>query len=310
MHIGIVGVHLTTTGVNRQEHGFDTTRGLCHQTGCSRWGNCQTSNVSASVLYHIGIQSSVGILDAQDERIVLLALRIKNLESTTFLGHLHTRTISVQRQCFMHLHAEVSSLLCTIAQSHSSYHVTFGCDTHTRTTTFRALCLDFLPQVQLGALHLHRLRVALHLLHDEVNLLQLQVNDVVHQSLGHLYMFLEQLIVEVSILREGVLHIAVQVDAQQSAGVVRTQGNLTTRIRGNGAEAQIGIAIGNALPQDSVPEQHTRLGTLPSVVNYLFPEFLGADFLLYIGVVARNGELLYIRLVFRSTAHELIVNLH
>ena len=123
-------------------------------------------------------------------------------------------------------------------------------------------------------------------------------------------MFLEQLIVEISILREGVLHIAVQVDAQQSAGVVRTQGNLTTRIRGNGAEAQIGIAIGNALPQDSVPEQHTRLGTLPCVVNYLLPEFLGADFLLYIGVVARYRELLYIGFVFRSTAHELIVNLH
>ena len=155
MHIGIVGVHLTTTGVNRQEHGFDTTRGLCHQTGCSRWGNCQTSNVSPSVLHHIGIQSSVGILDAQDERIVLLALRIKNLESTAFLCHLHTRTISVQRQCFMHLHAEVSSLLCTIAQSHSSYHVTFGSDAHTRTATLRALGLDFLPQVQLGALHFH-----------------------------------------------------------------------------------------------------------------------------------------------------------
>ena len=123
-------------------------------------------------------------------------------------------------------------------------------------------------------------------------------------------MFLEQLIVEVGILREGVLHIAVQVDAQQSAGVVRTQGNLTTRIRGNGAEAQIGIAIGNALPQDSVPEQHTRLGTLPSVVNYLLPEFLGADFFLNIGIVARYRELLYIGLVFRSTAHELIVNLH
>ena len=123
-------------------------------------------------------------------------------------------------------------------------------------------------------------------------------------------MFLEQLIVEVGILREGVLHIAVQVDAQQSAGVVRTQGNLTTRIRGNGAEAQIGIAVGNALPQDGIPEQHTRLGTLPSVVNYLLPQLFGTDFLLYIGVVARYRELLYIGFVFRSTAHELIVNLH
>ena len=61
--------------------------------------------------------------------------------------------------------------------------------------------------MQLGTLHLHRLRVALHLLHDEVYLLQLQIDDVIHQPLRHPHMFLEQFVVEIGILREGVLHV-------------------------------------------------------------------------------------------------------
>ena len=71
--------------------------------------------------------------------------------------------------------------------------------------------------MHLSTLHLHRLGIALYFLHDEVNLLQLQVHDVVHQALGHLHVFLEQLIVEIGIFGEGIPHVTIQIDTQETA---------------------------------------------------------------------------------------------
>ena len=274
MHIGIIGIHLTTTLVDGHEHRLDATRGLRHQRRGSRRCDSQTGDVAAAIFYHIVVKGCISLLDTLYEGVLGLTLGVVYLEGATLLGHLHTRAIGVQRQRLVHLHAEVGGLLRTIAQSHGGYHVTLGSDTYSRTATLRTLGLDLLPQVHLGTLHLHRLGVGLHLLHDEVYLLQLQVYDVVHQSLGHLHVLLEQLIVEVGILREGFLHVAVQVDAQQTAGVVRTKGYLATRIGAHGTEAQVGIAVGDALPEDGVPEQHTRLSTLPGVVHNLLPQRL------------------------------------
>ena len=45
------------------------------------------------------------------------------------------------------------------------------CDTHTRATSHRTLALDLLPQMIFRTFHFLALRVALDLLHDEVNLL-------------------------------------------------------------------------------------------------------------------------------------------
>ena len=162
----------------------------------------------------------------------------------------------------------------------------------------------------LGALDLHRLRVDGNLFHDEVYLLQLQVHDVIHQTLSHPHMLPEQLVVKVGILGKSVLHVAIQVDAQQTARVVGAKGNLTAGIGRDGAEAQIGIAVGNALTQDGVPEQHARLGTLPCVVDNLLPQLLGGDFLLPLGGVAVDGKLLHVWFVIDGSLHELVVNLH
>ena len=130
----------------------------------------------------------------------------------------------------MNLDREVSSLLRTVAQAHGSDHIAFGGDTHTRTTTLRTLRLDLLPQMIFRALHFLTLRIVHYLIHNKVDLLQLQIHDIVHQALCQTDMFAEQVKVKVCIFRKRVDHITEEVDAQQAAGVIRTQGNLSARI--------------------------------------------------------------------------------
>ena len=310
MHVGVVRIDLATALVDGQEDGFDTTRGLRHQTRRTRGGYRQTGNVASTVFHHVGIQGLVGLFDALDERVVLLALGVVNGKGTALTRHLHAGAVGIQRQRLVHLHAEVGSLLRAIAQSHGGNHVTLGSDAYTRSAPHATLLLDLFPEVHLGTFDLHRLRVAFYLLHDQVYLLQFQVDDVVHQSLGLLHMLLEQLIVEIGVLLEGILHIGIEVDAQQSAGVVGTEGNLTARIGADRTESQVGIAVGNTLAKDGVPEQHAGLGTFPGVVHDFLPESLGGDFLFHLRMVSCYGELLHVGLVLRSTAHELVVYLH
>ena len=44
---------------------------------------------------------------------------------------------------------------------------------------------------------------------------------------------------------KGFLHIAVQVNGQQTAAIVRTEGNFTAGIGGYGFEALVGVAVGH-----------------------------------------------------------------
>ena len=53
MHVLVVRVHFSSSLVNRQEYGFYTGSRLRHQTGCSRRGNRQASNVTTTVFYHL-----------------------------------------------------------------------------------------------------------------------------------------------------------------------------------------------------------------------------------------------------------------
>ena len=314
MHIGIAGVHLAAALVNRHKHRLNATGGLRHERRGAGGSDGQTGNVAPSVLHHVGIEFLVGILQSDDKRILLLTLGVEYLESATLLGHRHRRAVGCQCQRAMHVHREVGSLLCSVAQSHGCYHVALGRDAHACAAAHAALLLDFLPQMILCAFHLLALRVALHLLHDLVDLLKLQVHNVIHQALGHGHMLAEQFVVEVSILRKRVHHIRVEVDAQQTTRVVGTERNLAAGIGAHRTEAQVGIAVGNTLTQNGVPEQHTGLSTLPSVVHNLLPQFLCRDLLLYkhlcIAALAIDGELLHVGPVFYGGTHELIVNLH
>ena len=72
--------------------------------------------------------------------------------------------------------------------------------------------------------------VRIDLFHDFFNLFKFQIDNVVHDTLCQSDMFLEQFKVEISFRSKRIYYIRVQVDGQQTAGVVRTQRNFTTRI--------------------------------------------------------------------------------
>ena len=307
-HIAVARIHLPAPLVHRHEHRFNTAGGLCHKAGGACGSNGETGDVAPAIFHHIRIEGRIGFFYAQHEGVVLLALAVVDGESSALTCHIDGRPISGQRQRLVHVDREVSSLLCAVSQSHGSYHVSFGGDAYACTSSHAALFLNFLPKMEFGALHLIALGVLLDFLHDEVYLLQLKVHDIIHDSLCLGHIRAEFLIVEISLRSKGVHHIRVKVQAKQSAGVIRTERNLSTRIGRYGPEAQVGIAVGQAFPDDGIPEEHTRLCAFPCIVNDFLPKFSGFDMFFHHGFVASDGELLNILFVFDGTFHEFIVD--
>ena len=127
----------------------------------------------------------------------------------------------------------------------------------------------------LGVLYVIALRVVADFIHYEVDLLKFQVDDVVHDALCLSYVLLEEVEVEACLGCKRILYVCIEVDGKQSARVVRAEWNLSARVGADGLESEVGIAIGNTLAQNGVPEQHTGLGTLPSIVYNLLPKLLG-----------------------------------
>ena len=121
----------------------------------------------------------------------------------------------------MHLLREIRSLGCTVFQTESGEHVAFGCRAYAGAASLGRLGLDLEPQVALGRLHFLGLGVAVNLFENQVNLLHLEVDDVVHDALGFADMLLEQFKIEFGLWCEGILYITVKVDGQQTATVVR-----------------------------------------------------------------------------------------
>ena len=122
-------------------------------------------------------------------------------------------------------------------------------------------------------------------------------------------MRLEPVEIELRLLGEGVVHIAQQVHRQQAARIVGTERNLAAGVGRNRHEALVGIAVGHALADDRIPEQHARLGRLPCVVDDFIPEFLGVDVLLVFGMVRLDRELLVVLLACDRCAHEFVIDL-
>ena len=117
----------------------------------------------------------------------------------------------------MHLFGELRGLFRAIAQSHGCQHITLGSDAHTGAPSLAALLVDFLPKGALGALHFVVFGVRIYLLLDALDFLQLQVNDVVHNTLRQGHMLLEEFKVEISVRLERVHHVGVEIDSQQAA---------------------------------------------------------------------------------------------
>ena len=309
MHVGITRVYLAATLIHRHEHGFDTTGGLRHQRSSSRRRNRQTSDVATTILLQVGIQLFVSLFDAEQEGIVLLATGIKHGESTAFLRHGYGRAVGTQRQILVNVDRKLGCFWRSIAQSHGCNHVTFGRNADTCTASLTALMFNFLPKMIFCFFDLITLRIFLYLLQDAFNLLQLQINDIIHDALCYLNMLSELLHVKIGILGKRMNHIRIEVDAQQPARVIRAQRYFAAWIGAHGAETQVGITVGNAFTDDGIPEQYSWLCTLPGIVNNLSPESLGGDFSFHKRLITIHWELLHIRFVVGSCLHESVVYL-
>ena len=82
----------------------------------------------------------------------------------------------------------------------------------------------------------------------------------------------EKVEVKVCFGGEGLLDIGVEVDGQQSAGVVGTEWDLAAGVGGYGLESEVGVAVGERLACDGVPEEYAGFGRFPCVVDYLGPD--------------------------------------
>ena len=210
----------------------------------------------------------------------------------------------------MYIDRKVSGFLCAIAKSHCCYHVSFGSNAKTRAAAKSTLTLYLFPQMHLGSFHLITLRVTCYLLHYQVNLLQLKVNNVIHKTLSYRHVFAELFKIEASLVRERILHIIIKIDTEQTTAVIRTKRYLSTWVCTYRPITQIGIAGGNTLTNNRIPEQDTRLSTLPCIVNNLFPKGSGVNLLTDQRIITVNWELLHIRFVIDGSIHEFVVNLH
>ena len=213
----VTRIHLAAALINRQEHGLDAARCLCHERCSASWCYSKTCDVAAAIFPHFLVEFRIGVLDTHDERILFFAFGIENLKCTALLCHHHRRAVCREGERFVNIHREVGSLLSAVTKSHSGYHVAFGCDAHARSASLRALVLNLLPQMILGTFYLLALRVFLYLRHDEVYLLHLKVHNVVHYALSQSHMLAEQVVVEVRILGERILNVTEKVYRQQSA---------------------------------------------------------------------------------------------
>ncbi len=120
----------------------------------------------------------------------------------------------------------------------------------------------------------------------------------------------EKLKVKLGLGGKRIFDVAVQVDGQQTAAVVRAERYLTAGVGRDGAEAQVGIAVGQRLAGDGVPEEHTRLGRAPRIVDNLAPESRGIYLLCDYGRVGVDGVLLCIYGAVGGSLHESVVDAH
>ena len=303
------GVDLPAALVNRAENGFDTRSGLRHERRGSRRGNRQHGDVAAAHTAHLLVESRIGLADAGDHRVVLLLGRIVDRERTALGGHLHRSPVSLHGQRLLHLDGKVDRLLRTVAQPECRQHVALGRNAQAGTAAFPGHRADLLPQLELHVADILVLRIRSDLLDDQLDLLQLEIDDVVHHVHGLAHMLAEFREVKLRLRREGVVHIAEEVERQQAARIVGTERDFAARVGRYGHEALVCIAVGNALADDRIPEQHARLGRFPRIVDDLLPKFLRIDVLLVFRVVRVDRELLVVLLAGQGRTHEFIVDL-
>ena len=209
----------------------------------------------------------------------------------------------------MHLDGECDRFVRTVAHPQRGDHVAFGGDAQAGAAAFERHFAHFFPEVALHVADIGLFGIGVDLGDDLLDLFQFQVDDVVHHAHGLADMRLEPVEIELRLLGEGVVHIAQQVHRQQAARIVGAERNLAAGVGRNRHEALVGIAVGHALAQDRIPEQHARFGRLPGVVDDFLPKFPGVDVLLVFGMVRLDRELLVVLLACDRCAHEFVIDL-
>ena len=96
--------------------------------------------------------------------------------------------------------------------------------------------LNLLPQMTLTLLYLHGFRIRVNLSQDQLNLLRLQINDIIHDALCQKDMLTEKVEIEIGLLREWIHHIRIEVNGQQTTTIIRAERNLATWIGRDRAE--------------------------------------------------------------------------
>ena len=302
-------IDLAAAFVHGPEDGLDARRGLRHERRGARRRDGQHGDVAAAVLRHFVVQLRIGLPDAEDHRIGGLLRGVVNGEGAALAGHADRSAIGGQRQRLLHLHGESGRLGRTVTQSQRGEHVAFGRDAEPRAAALAGHRADLLPQAQLHAADVLILRIVGNLVDDQFDLLQFEVDDVVHHAHRLVRVDPELVEIELRLRSEGRVHIAQQIEGQQAARIVGTERNLAARVGRDRREAFVGIAVGDAFAEDRIPEEHARLGRFPCVVDDLVPELSGVYVLLVHRLVRHDRELLAVGLAGERRTHEFVVDL-
>ena len=303
-------VDLAAAFVDGPEDRFDARRGLAHQRRGSRGGDRQHGDVAAARLDHPVVERRIGLANAGDHRILLFALGVIEREGSALLGHDDRCAVSGQCKGFVYLDGEIDRFVRTVAHAQCGDHVALGRDSQTRAAALDRHFMHLLPEVALHVADVRLFGIGVDLMNDLLDLFQLQIDDVVHHAHCLAHMGAELFEVERRLLREGFVDVAEKVQRQQAARVVGAERNFTAGIGRDGVEALVGIAVGHALADDRVPEQHARLGRFPCVVDDLFPQRGGVYVLLVHRFLGVDRELLMVGLAGDGGAHELVVDLN
>ncbi len=305
----VVGVDFLAALVRHQEYWFDARCGLRADAHGAGRGYGQQRDVAASVGQHIGVHLRVGLGQALDEGVQLLAVGVIDGEAAALFGHRHRRAVGRAGKGALHADGKVGGLVGAVAQAHCGQHIALGGDAEAGAAAFEAFHFDVEPQILLHRFDFVAFGVGLDLGDDFLHFLQLQVDQVVHQALAHSHVLPEQVEIELGVRRERILDVAEKVDCQQAAAVVGAQRNLAAGVGADRAVAAVGIAVGHRLAYDGVPKQHARLSTRPGIGYNLVPQRGGIDFLAHHRVVRIDWILLHKGLAFHSAAHKFVGNL-
>ena len=159
-----------------------------------------------------------------------------------------------------------------VAESESGEHIAFTCSAYARASSFKCFSLDFFPEMFFGLFDFCCFRVTFDFLENEIYFLHFEINDVIHHSLGSFYVLVEKFEIEFGFVGKRILDVGIKIYRKQTATVVRTKWNFAARVGGYSPESEIGITIRYRFTGDSVPEQDSRFGRFPGIVNNLVPE--------------------------------------